>query len=284
MPLFGLMLNGYALQADDVEGRKSFGGSEKQPVNVEAAGCSGALAARTYKPGNSFTDNAVRHLDSSNFRLMSWNIQKGKNLDLQTNMLDKIADSDLVLLQEASADMVFGSVDNVRYFKSFASGYRTRKRHSGLFTLSTTPPLTQCNLQHIEPWLGTPKATMITQYKTTKPNQTLVVANVHAINFTLGTRHFAEQFEHLAVVLRKHHGPIVLSGDLNTWSRRRQVIVSNFAEELGLKPVFFPVDQRSQFMGKPVDHIYLRGLNYSDALVTLSDVSDHNPVSVTFSL
>ena len=90
-------------------------------------------------------------------------------------------------------------------------------------TLSTSNPSLHCNLTAWEPWLGTPKATSITEYPLQDRDDRLLTINLHAVNFTLGLENFQQQFGALADVLSQHQGPVILAGDLNTWSEQAPI-------------------------------------------------------------
>ena len=85
-------------------------------------------------------------------------------------------------------------------------------------TLSARSPSVHCNLTSWEPWLGTPKATSITEYPLQDREDRLLTINLHAVNFALGLEDFQAQLHALTDVLASHQGPVILAGDLNTWS------------------------------------------------------------------
>jgi len=224
---------------------------------------------------------AAPELDSSRIRLVSWNVKKG-SIPAWRADLDALAmDQDLMLMQEArwqSDDLA-----EMRHW-AFAPGYRTGKLVSGVMTYSSSEPLTQCNLTSWEPWLGTPKATNITEYGLTGTDQTVLVVNIHSINFTFGVAAFRDQIEQIRPVLAMHKGPIIFSGDFNTWRKKRAEILETFAEEFSLEAVSFADDYRKLFFGQPLDHIYVRGLQVGASETQQLESSDHNPMLVEFSL
>ena len=55
--------------------------------------------------------------------------------------------------------------------------------------MSKATPLTQCSFRYSEPWLRTPKATNVTQYSLGGRDETLLVVNMHMVNFALGVRY-----------------------------------------------------------------------------------------------
>jgi endonuclease/exonuclease/phosphatase (EEP) superfamily protein YafD len=151
---------------------------------------------------------------------------------------------------------------------------------TGVMTVSSSLPSVHCNLTSWEPWLGTPKATSITEYPLQGRRDRLLTINLHAVNFTLGVVNFQAQFQALTDVLSSHQGPVILAGDLNTWSDKRQAVVENFMREHGLGPVVFEPDLRTTTFGHALDHIYVRGMRAESARVIQVTSSDHNALRV----
>jgi endonuclease/exonuclease/phosphatase (EEP) superfamily protein YafD len=136
----------------------------------------------------------------------------------------------------------------------------------------------------IEPWLRSAKATVITEYGMADTDQTLLVANIHALNFTFGLHDFHEQIRRVQSVMTNHSGPILLSGDFNTWHWRRSASVNQITDSLNLEVLSYDEDHRKRFLGQPLDHIYIRGLEVLQATTQDVDSSDHNPMSARFRL
>jgi len=226
----------------------------------------------------------VDGLDSAHIRLVNWNIKKGSVPHWNVDYSNLSNGSDLVLIQEAALRMdTINDIQSAPHW-SFAPGYRTAGQVTGVLTLSNIKPLTQCSFVTMEPVLRTPKATSITQYGLKNTDETLVVVNVHAVNFSLGLGAFEEQFEHIGRALEQHTGPIVLSGDFNTWRARRMEIVEQLAADLDLKPLHFEEDHRVKLLGNVLDHIYVRGLTAVNTETRDVETSDHNPMAVELSM
>ena len=241
-------------------------------VHTNSLACSSQLAG--------IDQSAHEQLDSESIRLVNWNIQKGDDPKWTTDLVKLEADADLIILQEVPLKSNSSDVLSPYLYHSFSPGYRTRQALTGVMTVSTAKPLTQCNLVNVEPWLRSPKATVITEYGLTNTDQTLLVVNIHAVNFTFGTHDFHQQFQQAFTVLNNHAGPILMSGDFNTWHSRRSEVIKELTDSLGLEMLDFDEDHRKRFMGKALDHIYVRGLEVIEATTLQADSSDHNPMSV----
>lgn len=250
------------------------------PVASVVDTCRAGLADRDGPAGSGF--------DTASIRLLNWNVQKNKQANWHQDFQSLIDEKDLVLVQEASLrhDSI-NDIDASRFW-SFAPGYMMDGEITGVMTLSRFQPLTQCSFVTLEPILRTPKATSVTEYALNNSEQTLVVVNIHAVNFSWGTGAFRQQFEQIEDVLRDHSGPVILSGDFNTWRKRRVQIVEEIAESLDLTSVSFGddavADNRTRVFGQVIDHIYVRGLSTLDSETEIVNTSDHNPMSATLGM
>ena len=223
-------------------------------------------------------------LDSESIRLVNWNIQKGGDPQWTTDLTKLDGNPDLIILQEAPLKSDAWDFLSSDQHHSFSPGYRTRRSLTGVMTVSNVKPLTQCNLVSVEPWIRSPKASLITEYGLSNSDETLLVVNVHAVNFTFGIHDFHKQFKQTFSVLNDHAGPILVSGDFNTWHWRRTDVLEELTDALGLEMLGYDEDHRKRFMGQALDHIYVRGLEVLEATTLQADSSDHNPMSVLLRL
>jgi endonuclease/exonuclease/phosphatase (EEP) superfamily protein YafD len=240
----------------------------------------GAHSVRQAEPG--IAD--IGALDSSSIQLCNWNIQKGKRPGWQHDLARMAHDRDLILIQEASMHReLIDAVRKANYW-SFAPGYQNRKLQTGVMTMSCQRPMMHASLVTWEPWLGTPKATNVTEFSMTGTDETLMVVNIHAVNFTLGVNLFVQQIQQVHDVLEGHQGPVIFSGDFNTWRRERFQILDTMLSGLGLASLSFKKDKRKKMFGQHLDHIYTRQLQVVEASTKSVRSSDHNPMLVTLSL
>jgi endonuclease/exonuclease/phosphatase (EEP) superfamily protein YafD len=225
-------------------------------------------------------DGGSRVLDSGSINVVNWNIQKGRNTEWVSELSAIGARPDLLILQEASVETKVWQDLVPGHHSSFAEGFGPDWSPSGVMTVSAAEPLTECELVAHEPWFGTRKATLITEYALSGTEQTLLVVNIHGINFALGTSDLENQFSQARAVISEHEGPVVFSGDFNTWRSQRARALAEMLEALGLTALDFDVDHRKRFFGWALDHIYVRGLHSEHATTLESDASDHNPMTV----
>ncbi len=216
----------------------------------------------------------------SEIELLNWNIKKGSKSVWQDDLRSMALDADLVVLQEAAVEIgIEYEVPHLEH-TSFAQGYTTGSRTTGVATYSHTAPLSECRFQVVEPLLRTPKATSVTEFPLANKSETLLVVNVHAVNFTFGLVRFREQIEQVREVVTAHDGPAILSGDFNTWSRKRLNVVNELVGDLGFSSVPLRSDERKTFNGFPLDHVFVRGFASANGDSSPVRSSDHNPMTI----
>ena len=220
----------------------------------------------------------LHSLDPTQIRVLSWNIAKGRHRDWRHDLLRLSHNSDLALIQEARLEHAMHLVMPDSCW-AFAPGYQRQNVTTGVLTISRAETVEKFLHSHREPLTGLPKAALVTEYRLAGSTQTLLVANVHAINFTPGTGHFHRQLLSVAHRLAHHQGPLILCGDFNTWRHKRQRILDELIIELGLKAVHIEHDNRRLAFGFALDHIFYRGLTYKACVVDRVHTSDHNPIT-----
>jgi len=252
-------------------------------ANHATAVAQGTTACTTAMDATSGTDISAT-LDPDDIDLFVWNIHKSKHANALDDLADLASDMDLVLLQEASpANLLHDRLQRADYW-SFAPGFRTAESLTGVMTISSVQPLTHCVVQDREPGLRTLKAISITEFALAGSRQTLVVVNIHGVNFTLGVRDFEQQLEKIRVVIDNHDGPVIVAGDFNTWNDGRVERLDHLSAQLGMTELNFAVDNRVTPFSHTVDRVLVRGLRVINATTQVVDSSDHNPLIVTLAL
>lgn len=222
-------------------------------------------------------------LDPRLITLVNWNVQKGGHGEWGEQLGALAEGADVLTLQEAPIVNDGWRGHDAARFHAFAPGFETRRTPTGVLTISDSAPLVQCNLQAREPWLRTPKATLVTEYALAGRSESLLVVNVHVVNFSLGLTAFESQLAEASGVVARHRGPVILTGDFNTWRQARLDRLGAILDAHGLAPVVFAADVRKRFLGRPLDHVYVRGLDVVSATSYATDTSDHNPMRVWLS-
>lgn len=223
-------------------------------------------------------------LDPAAIDVVNWNVKKGRRAGWAGELKSLSYNADVVTLQEAPLVNPGWAERHGERFHAFAPGFRTRRTQTGVMTISTSVPLVQCSLKIREPWLRSPKAVVATEYEVDGRSATLLVVNAHAINFTITLAAFERQLGEISRVLAQHDGAVILAGDFNTWRRARQSSLDDLASGFDLRPVAFVDDRRTRFLGLPLDHIYVRGLDVVRSESLESVASDHNPMRVRLAM
>jgi endonuclease/exonuclease/phosphatase (EEP) superfamily protein YafD len=260
-------------------------------TRIQTADCTAACMDQSTSKGAGVHLSPAAHnrqgsaLNSAGFRLVSWNMFKGKKEGWAEDFRKLSRDTDILILQEAylSNGLKHG-LHRERFHWDMTAAFTYRQIETGVLTAAKAVPNFACTFRDVEPLTRIPKSVLITRYAMSGTDRELLVANIHAINFTMGLATFQKQGERLEKVLAAHQGPIILSGDFNTWSSERMALVDAMAKRLGLKPVRFDQNRRTQFFGQFIDHIYYRGLEAQHAKTPMVATSDHNPLTVVFKL
>jgi len=227
----------------------------------------------------------IAALNSRSFKVLNWNSYKGRNTIWQEDLERLSSLSDLVVLQEGylTGDLQ-DLLNKKQYSWDIAKAFTYKDIYTGVLTASRVEPDFLCSFRAPEPLSGIPKTVLITRYPLSGTNEYLVIANIHMINFSFDLADYRAQLEKTVEVLSQHRGPLIISGDFNSWNRARKEILADFTQELGAKEVVFDTDHRATFMGQQVDHIFYRKLVPIEALTEKVTTSDHNPMLVTFRL
>ncbi|SIQ01073.1 Uncharacterized conserved protein YafD, endonuclease/exonuclease/phosphatase (EEP) superfamily [Aeromonas sp. RU39B] len=217
------------------------------------------------------------------FGITVWNLYKGQRADWLSGLGQFAGGRDLVLLQETRT-----SPELLAWLK--AGGYEWQQLQAftqgsssfGVMTASTTPQAFVCGVRSPEPFLRIPKSGLVSLYPLEGDPDGVMVVNLHAVNFELGMAGYREQLNELTMLVHRHQGPVILAGDFNTWSEKRQHWVNQLVDELNLKEAVATDDKRRTAFGLPLDHLYYRDLDLVEVSVPVTSASDHNPIVARF--
>jgi endonuclease/exonuclease/phosphatase (EEP) superfamily protein YafD len=230
-------------------------------------------------------------------RVLNWNIAKNNHDRLWLSDFAAILDAyqpNLIFLQEVrmcTQDKHLSELTELGwcFAPNFIDAYHNI--YAGVLTAATASCLARRAVmtQHHEPVTKTPKISLINEYPF-QSGQTLLTVNSHLINFVELVK-FRAQLLQLEQSIALHRGPVIFSGDFNTWSRSRLRALSAMAQRLGLEQAKFPAADAQNIkrflLSPPLDHIFYRGLrqNFFHAKVLDQiDSSDHKPMIVEFSV
>lgn len=252
-------------------------GGDGGAQTIKSAGTCGTIGTAQLP---AFSETGV---DPTGFSILSWNVQKGEN-DGWLQDLGKLAGRvDFIMLQEAVLD--HGLKEKMRQLRHdwlLGVAFQLGQNDTGVFSAGSVSPRRYCSLRETEPLIFIPKIALVSSYPIKSSKETLLVVNIHMVNFTLGASSVRRQVESVRALVNDHRGPVIVAGDLNTWSDKRLKAVDSLLREDGMRPVSFSPDNRVTFFNHTVDGVYYRDLEVTGASSYRVDSSDHNPVEVHF--
>ena len=259
----------------------------EQAKRTDAAAQQGAMASilSSETNGASALNSIIapQALVPESISLLCWNIQKQRSPAIHDALREYAGTTQLALLQEAWLEERLSGCFNHPWQAEFHEGWRSLRRSTGVMTLAHAPASHSLGRTSQEPLLRTAKATSLCHYPLIDREADLLVVNIHAINFSLGTRGYRQQLHNAAAEIRQHRGPVIFAGDLNAWSRERQTILDDFCDFLGLVEVPYEEDERTRVMKRPLDYIFVRDAEILASRAAQHPCSDHNPLEVTIS-
>ncbi|NAX22273.1 endonuclease/exonuclease/phosphatase family protein [Vibrio sp. V39_P1S14PM300] len=223
--------------------------------------------------------------DNGRLNILVWNIYKQNRSNWRRALNKFSADKQLVLLQEASmGDELKAWINQGKWNGNQVDAFKAFDKTAGVLNLAPQLPVEACAYTELEPWIRLPKSALYATYQLSNGAQ-LAVVNIHAVNFTYGTKEYRRQLNTLTEALMQHPGPVIIAGDFNSWSKERLQVMRNTLEMIGVHEVSYLPDHRKQFInGLPLDHVFYKGLKFEKAEAPSTDASDHNPLMVQFSL
>ena len=224
-------------------------------------------------------NNSVAKLASSHFQLVNWNVHKGQDKGWQEDLERLSKQADFVLLQEATQHQNLSTFSTTLFVSSFSF----KDLLSGVKTFTNTQPEWYCGGGVAEPLIQIPKVASVMSFPLEKGDSLLLI-NVHLINFEWGISAYQAQLEQLFSFVENYQGPIIMAGDFNAWNEERLNLVNNLIQKYGLDSVALSQDERVRFLGYPLDYIFMRGVKVVSATSEVVTSSDHNPLLMEFEL
>lgn len=221
------------------------------------------------------------------FGLLCWNVHKqnrGMGFNAYFEELVRHHAIDLVALQEVKIHLHherfgdhfhFSSAPNIRFLNQVygvLNGSRIREEET--FSLLSA---------HRESVIRTRKSAVFSYYRLDN-GDTLLLANLHAINFR-ATKIYRREIDTIFERVAHHMGPMIVTGDFNSWNANRMGIVLQRMEALQLQRVQMDRDYLiKSFMKHKLDHIFYRGLKLIESyVIDVERFSDHNALCARFS-
>lgn len=233
-------------------------------------------------------------------KILSWNIGKNKKSSWLSEFSGVFHNykPDIFIFQEVKLEekIKSGLKKNSLAWRFSPNIVNLKKQlYSGVLTASSVLPHTETFKKSTsrEPVTFTPKSTLFTSYAIDNSDESLLVINIHGINF-VSLRNFRSQIHEIIEHGQEHKGPIIFSGDFNTWNKNRKRFLEKILKrKLNLVPVGFEKSHQRKIkkfiFSPPLDHIFysykkLQLVKNSSKVLRNCKSSDHKPIFAEFRL
>ena len=229
--------------------------------------------------------NCATHFPET-FTMLCWNVHKKNRTDpgfrgfLKRILAQK--ELYLCLLQEAEFKGDAFTINECAY--DAAANLQVKDTFYGVLTACRTESISaKAYLSDSQESLIGPHKSLLLSTYPLPDSKTLLVLNVHAINFRENSS-YEKELELFAEKVRSHKGPMIIAGDFNAWNQKRMEALQKLQKELSLERVSFAKeDHIKSFMGYPLDFVLYRGLECTaQEVISDHNISDHHPLLVTF--
>lgn len=225
-------------------------------------------------------------LDGQNINLLVWNIYKSEKKGWLEDYTRLGKNNDLMLIQEAHLNTTFLESINTLPEYTFTHDTSFIFKEDGIATgtlIGSKYKIAESGIirsTDTEPFIHTPKTISVAKLPLVNSREQLLLLNIHGLNATK-TKSFQSQIESTSSIIRNHQGPIIFAGDFNTRNKKRIKLLNRFMNQHQFTEVTYENDQRMNFLGHPLDHVYVRNLEIISSNVR-GDVisSDHKALEV----
>ena len=133
-------------------------------------------------------------IEQTTFSVLVWNIFKQKRANC-IHILEQYANqAKLILLQEAqTTPQLLNFISEHNKLADHVPAYCFNEIFAGVMTITDSAPSKILSFREKEPFIRVPKSALITVYPIKNSTQQLLVANIHAINFSIGVKIYRQQ-------------------------------------------------------------------------------------------
>lgn len=222
---------------------------------------------------------------NNNLSILVWNVYKAREKTFYSDLKKISQGKDLILIQEMIEDQptVNTFLNLGPYLYDHATSFFMKDEiRTGVMNGSLAQALSILPLQSKgrEPFSKSPKMSLISEFKIKNSSETLLVANIHGVNFE-GVDGLLEQVQQVAQHFVGHRGPILFAGDFNSKDQQRVDLISQELSGYGMTRVSL----RGESDNTIQDQVFARGMSFSQAEFDLNVAgSDHPPIKLSVKL
>lgn len=203
-------------------------------------------------------------LNSTSLNVLVWNIYKGRKSEYLKSFAALSKNRDLILLSEATTGSPVTDSLKLAGFEWHLAASFDMKNNIGTGTAigSQARPHNPhfYRTKDVEPFVKSPKATIVSSYAIPGSSKKLLVLSIHGINWD-GDDALERQLNMILPELKAHRGPIIFAGDFNTKNAERVAITKRVLGLAGLKQVPW----ENPLKKKQLDDAFTRGITVKRA-------------------
>lgn len=233
-----------------------------------------------------FSDGTQDTIDGSHFRVVAWNLYKGRMKNFRPDFLKLMGGADVIMASEATdGDLVKPVFTSLQGFGwDFATSFLMKANVATGVAIGSKAKVQEVQFSRtddLEPYVKSPKAIVMGTYGIPGTDERLLVVSIHGINWN-DDQALGRQLTKVLPVLQAHKGPVVFAGDFNT---KNQIRLELSKEVLG-KAGLTRVNWENPESGKQLDDAFTRGLTVHHARLVqdyVGDGSDHPAIDLDVS-
>ncbi len=241
-------------------------------------------------------DNHVMHsmgqaslptLNSTKLSILSWNIYKGRKPEYRKAFAAMAKGRDLIMLSEATTGSpVSDSFKAITGWEwHLAASFNMKDDIAAGTVLGSAARPSNVHYyrtKDIEPFVKSPKATILAYYAIPGSAKKLLAISIHGINWD-GDDALERQLNMILPEIKAHNGPVVFAGDFNTKNPSRVALAKRVLATAGLKQVPW----ENPLKKKQLDDAFTRGMSVKRARLVsdwIDKGSDHPAIDLQVEL
>lgn len=226
-------------------------------------------------------------LNSTKLSILSWNIYKGRKPEYRKSFAAMAKGRDLIMLSEATTGSPvsdsFKAISGWEWHLAASFNMKNDIATGTVLGSAARPSnVHYYRTKDIEPFVKSPKATILAYYAIPGSAKKLLTISIHGINWD-GDEALERQLNMILPEIKAHNGPVVFAGDFNTKNPSRVALTKRILATAGLKQVPW----ENPIKKKQLDDAYTRGISVKRARFVhdyIDKGSDHPAIDLQVEL